>query len=124
MKKGFYLKLAWINIQKNHRFFLPRILSETGLLACFYIALTLTMDDRIKEARGGYLIAPLMSIGLVVLVLLSTVLMLYINSFLMKQRTREFGVYNVLGMEKRHIGKVLFRENEISSLISVVSGLV
>ena len=123
MKTGFFLKLARSNISKNRRFFLPRILSEAGLLCVFYIVFTLRADERILQLRGGQYIEVFMSIGVVVMMLLSVILLFYINSFLMKQRKREFGVYNILGLEKRHICRVLFHETAISSLASVVLGL-
>ena len=123
MKLGFYSKLALNNIRKNFRFFLPRIATEGGLVACLYIMLTLAMDSRMQHVKGGSYLSVFMWMGATILALLSAVLMLYINRFLMKQRKREFGVYNVLGMEKRHVGRVLFFENLISSLGSVVGGL-
>ena len=123
MKTGFFLKLARSNISKNRRFFLPRILSEAGLLCVFYIVFTLRTDERILQLRGGQYIEVFMSIGTAVMMLLSVILLFYINSFLMKQRKREFGVYNILGLEKRHICRVLFHETALSSLASVVLGL-
>ena len=123
MKTGFFLKLARSNISKNRRFFIPRILSEAGLLCVFYIVFTLRADERILQLRGGQYIEVFMSIGVVVMMLLSVILLFYINSFLMKQRKREFGVYNILGLEKRHICRVLFHETALSSLASVVLGL-
>ena len=93
MKRGFFLKLARSNISKNRRFFLPRILSEAGLLCVFYIVFTLRADERILQLRGGQYIEVFMSIGVAVMMLLSVILLFYINSFLMKQRKREFGVY-------------------------------
>ena len=123
MKRGFFLKLARNNISKNRRFFLPRILSEAGLLCVFYIVFTLRTDERILQLRGGQYIEVFMSIGVAVMMLLSVILLFYINSFLMKQRKREFGVYNILGLEKRHICRVLFHETALSSLASVVLGL-
>lgn len=123
MKTGFFLKLARSNISKNRRFFLPRILSEAGLLCVFYIVFTLRADERILQLRGGQYIEVFMSIGVAVMMLLSVILLFYINSFLMKQRKREFGVYNILGLEKRHICRVLFHETALSSLASVVLGL-
>ena len=124
MKTGFFLKLARNNIAKNRRFFLPRILSEAGLLSVFFIMFTLKSDQRILTIRGGESIGMFMSIGVAVMTLLSVILVFYINSFLMKQRKREFGVYNILGLEKRHIDRVLFHETAISSLLSVVLGLL
>ena len=119
-----YSRMAAQNIRKNARFFLPRIGTEAGLVTCFYIMLTLALDDRISHVKGGNYIPTFMWMGTAILALLSVVLMLYINRFLMKQRKREFGVYNVLGMEKRHVGRVLFFENTFSSLLSVTGGLL
>jgi len=124
MKKAFYSKIAWNNIKSNYRFFIPRILSESGLLACFYIVLTLSVDERVKEAKGGGYIPAFMGLGSIVIGILSIILMFYINSFLMKQRTKELCLYNILGMEKRHVGRVLFFETFICSLISLLLGLV
>ena len=118
-----YSRMAAQNLRSNARFFLPRIGAEAGLIACFYIMLTLALDDRMQRVKGGSYIPTFMWMGAAILALLSAVLMLYINRFLMKQRKREFGVYNVLGMEKRHVGRVLFFENLISSLLSVAGGL-
>ena len=123
MKKGIYLKLALGNFRKNRRFFVPRILAEAGLLAVFYIIYTLMKDECMMELRGGDYLATMMGIGVAVMTLLSAVLMFYINSFLMKQRKRELGLYNILGMEKRHVTRVLFFENLVSSVLSVVLGL-
>ena len=123
MKIGFFLKLAWSNIGKNRRFFLPRILAEAGLLSVFFIVFTLKSDERILGLRGGESIGTFMSIGVVVMTILSAILLFYTNSFLMKQRKREFGIYNILGLEKRHIGRVLFHETFLCSAIAIVLGL-
>lgn len=122
MKSSLFRKTARSNIKKNYRFFVPRMLAEAGLLACFYIAFTLAFDERIMEVEGGVYVTAFMQFASVILGLLSVIIMLYANSFLMKQRKREFGLYNVLGMEKRHIGRILFHENLTASVLSVAGG--
>ncbi len=124
MKLFFCLRLAQSNIRKNYRFFVPRMLAEAGLLGCLYIAYTLAKDERIGALRGGDYVAVFLPIGTGVLALLAVILMFYTNSFLMRQRRREFGIYNILGMEKRHIGRVLFWETVLSSLASLLAGLL
>lgn len=124
MKAGLCRKLAFGNIRKNYRFFIPRILTETGLLACFYIIFTLSCDGRLTKIKGGSYLPTFMWMGAVIIGLLSAILMLYTNSFLMKQRKREFGLYSVLGLEKKHICRVLFYESFFSCLISVSAGLL
>ena len=124
MKHGFFSRIAAENIKKNTRLYVPRVLAETGLLGCFFILLTLSMDGRLSEALGGSYLSAFMGFGAIVIGLLSFVLILYNNSFLMKQRKQEYGLYNVLGMEKRHIIRVLFFESFFTSLLSVALGLV
>ena len=119
-----YAKMAAQNVRSNYRFFVPRILTEAGMLACFYIVLTLFHDERMCEVPGGSYLPSFMAIGTVVIGLLSVILMLYSSSFLMKQRRREFGLYNVLGLEKRHVAKVLFHESACSSMIGIVLGIL
>ena len=123
MKTGFYFKIAAENIKKNTRLYIPRILAEAGLLGCFYILFTLALDKRLSDALGGSILPTFMAMGAFVIGLLSFILILYVNSFLMKQRKNEYGLYNVLGMEKRHIIRVLSRESLITSLLSVVLGI-
>ncbi|MGN0334660.1 MAG: FtsX-like permease family protein [Lachnospiraceae bacterium] len=123
MKIGFYSRLAWNNIKKNARLYIPDILTGMGLTAVFYIILTLSMDNRLNEVRGGRYLSSIMPLGVVIVALLSFILVLYTNSFLMKQRNREFGLYNVLGMEKRHIGNILFWETAICSFFVLIGGL-
>lgn len=122
MKWGFYLKTAWSNIRKNYRFYIPQMLTGTGLLACLYIVFTLKSDQRIKSIPGGDYMPEMMSIGTAIITVLSVILIFYTNSFLMRQRKREYGLYNVLGMEKRHIGRIMFWENAISGGVSVICG--
>ena len=124
MNRALYAKLARGNVKGNYRFFVPRMLAQSGLLAVFYIAITLATDGRLSDVPGGSYIPSFMWIGVAVLMLLSAILLLYTNGFLMKQRRSEFGVYSVLGMEKRHIGRVMFLESLISDSISIAFGLI
>ncbi|MBQ0101278.1 MAG: ABC transporter permease [Firmicutes bacterium] len=124
MKSGFFISTAWNNVKKNYRFFIPQILTGTGLLACLYIVFTLKSDKRIEDIPGGTLMPMFMSIGTFIISLLSVILILYTNSFIMRQRKREYGLYNVLGMEKKHIGRIMLAETAISGGISIVLGIL
>ena len=124
MRLGLFFRLACSNLKKNHQLYIPHILAGTGLTAIFYVMLTLANDDRLRKIKGGYAIPSIMGIGLVVVAILSVILVLFTNSFLMKQRTREYGMYNVLGMEKRHVGMIMFFENLISTVILLVAGIL
>lgn len=123
MKKGLYVGIAWNNLGKNHRLYVPHILTGMGLTAVFYILLTLSMDNRLREVRGGTYLPTFLGMGVIVITILSIILLLYTNSFLMKQRKREFGLYTVLGMEKRHVGRILFWETVLSAAASILGGL-
>jgi putative ABC transport system permease protein len=123
MKIGFYSRIAWNNIKKNGNLYLPNILAGMGFTAVFYIILTLSMDNRLGSVRGGRYLSSVMPLGVGVMAVLSVILLLYTNSFLMKQRNREFGLYNVLGMEKRHIGRILFAEMAICAAFVLAGGV-
>lgn len=71
-----YSKMAAQNLRSNARFYLPRIGAEAGLIACFYIMLTLALDDRMQRVKGGSYIPTFMWMGAAILALLSAVLML------------------------------------------------
>ncbi|MBR7020003.1 MAG: ABC transporter permease [Lachnospiraceae bacterium] len=124
MRLGLFFRLACSNIKKNHQLYVPHILAGTGLTSIFYVMLTLANDNRIREIKGGYAIPSIMAIGIAVVAVLSVILVLFTNSFLMKQRTREYGMYNVLGMEKRHVGMIMFFENLISTTILLAGGIL
>ena len=124
MRTGFYSRFAVANIRKNKRLYIPRILTEAGLLGCFYILFNLTLDRVIEKATGGSYLSVFMGMGSIIIGLLSFVLILYVNSFLMKRRKSEYGLYNALGMEKRHVIKVLFSESLVTSVLSVAFGLL
>lgn len=124
MRLGFYPRLAFSNLSKNRRLYIPHILTGMGLVAVFYILLTLAGDERLHDVRGGNYLPDIMFLGILVMAVLSVILLLYTNSFLMKQRKREFGLYNVLGLEKRHVCRVLLFETLFSALASILLGLV
>ena len=123
MKKGLFFSLSLSNIKKNMRFYLPHIMAGAGLFAFSYIVLTLTTDEKWKMPYGGAF-SQLMLVGLVIIAMVAFMLTLYKNSFLMKQRKREFGLYIVLGLEKRHVRKTLFWEAVISDFFSVALGIL
>jgi len=124
MKLGLFFRLAWSNLKKNHQLYIPHILAGAGLTGIFYIMMTLAKDERLEKIKGGYAIPEIMIIGIWVVVILSVILVFFTNSFLMKQRTREYGMYNVLGMEKRHVGRIMFLENLISTVMSIALGIL
>jgi len=124
MDSRFAGKLAFNNIKMNSKFYLPYILASTGIIAMFYIVTYLATNRGLQDMKGSEYISFVMLLGSVVIGVFAVIFLFYINSFLMKRRSREIGLYNILGMEKKHIGKILFMENLITSIASIASGLV
>lgn len=122
--KNFYIKTAITNLKKNARLYIPQIISGAVMFSIFYIMLSLSKEDRLLSARGARYIPTFMSIGCIIIVLLSIVMAFYSNGFLMKQRRREYGLYNVLGLEKKHVILIMFIENVFSFLGQLITGSV
>ncbi len=123
MRKSLYPRLALQNIILNRRFFIPYLLTITGTSGAFYIMFALYSDPGARELRGYIYVESMMLIGMLVGYLFSAVILLYTNSFLMKQRKRELGLYNVLGMGKGNIALVLICELLFVGAAGILSGL-
>lgn len=124
MRLGFYPKLALDGIKKNRRMYLPYIFSGAGLTAICYILFFLASSALLEHMKGGSVLRMLLPIGIVVVCLFSLIFMFYSNSFLLRQRNKEFGLYHVLGMDKRNLGRIMLWENLLLFAASVSSGLV
>ena len=124
MRNGLYPKLAARSMRQNHRFFVPYLLALAGLTAAFYVMCALCFDPGVIHMRGFAYVQAMMGIGLFVAGILSAVLLLYINSFLMKQRKKELGLYNILGMGKGNIALIQCWESLYTALIGIGGGLV
>lgn len=107
---------------KNHRkFYLPYFLAATGIIAMFYIICFLAMSRGVAEMSDS--LSMIMGLGVFVMAIFSFIFLFYTNSFLMKRRKKEIGLYNILGMEKQHIGRILAIENMLVSGASTAAGL-
>ena len=123
MFSSLYRRIAQNNLQKNYRYYVPRILTEAGLTACFYIMLTLALEPKMKNIYGGEYLPTFMMLGTFILAILSVVLLMYTANFLMKQRMQEYGLYYALGMEKKHVARVLCYESGMSSAAGIGIGI-
>lgn len=129
MRKSLYPRLAGQSLVNNRRFFVPYILALMGNAAAFYIMSALVNDPGVKDmvpgrANAYMYVESFMAIGMVVALIFSLIFVLYINSFLMKQRKKELGLYNILGMGKGHIAVVLFFETVYVGLAGIGGGLL
>ncbi len=123
MNNFFYGKLAFSNLKKNGKLYLPFIAAAIGIGAMYYIMLAITGDKGLDEMNGAAELKMILGLGCGVITLFSVVLLFYTNSFLMKRRKKEFGLFNILGMEKRHIGRMMFWETCMVAFISIAGGL-
>lgn len=124
MSKAFYPRLAAQNIIKNGKFYFPYILTVIFTAAAFYICLAMSFSGDMPDmVRYDYL-AVYMAIGCFVLGLFVLIFLIYSNSFLMKRRLKELGLYNVLGMGKGNIAAVLVWESVYTWLLGVSFGVV
>ena len=123
MRKSLYPKLAWNGIQKNKRLYLPYILTCVGMVMIYYILAFLSNSQILGNAKGGSSILFSLDMGAKVIAFFAVIFLFYTNSFLNKRRKKEFGLYNILGMEKSNLACVLLFESLIISAISLVGGL-
>lgn len=121
--KQIYGKLAATNIKNNKQFYLPYLLTGGMSVTMFYTMAAMAANEAINSVYGGNYVLICLRLGQIVIGLFVTIFLFYTNSFIMKRRKKELGIYNILGMEKKHISKVLILENIITSCISVVGGL-
>ncbi|HAR85811.1 MAG TPA: cell division protein FtsX [Clostridium sp.] len=124
MSKIFYQKLAINNIKKNGKTYFPYILTCISTIAMFYIMNFISVNDGLDTMYGGRELKTILNLGNYVIGFFSVVFLFYTNSFLIKRRKKELGLYNILGMEKKHIAKLLFWETLFVAIISMILGLL
>lgn len=124
MSRFFYFKLAITNIKKNAKTYVPYMITSILTISMFYIICSLGNNPNITKACGTPSMKYVLFLGTWVCGIFAVIFLFYTNSFLMKRRKKEFGLYNILGMEKKHISMVVLCETLIMSVISLVLGLV
>lgn len=124
MNRFFYLRLAVNNIKKNFRAYFPFMLTCIGTIIMFYNMCFVTVTKDIGSFSNSRSLRTILCLGAVVIAIFSVIFLFYTNSFLIKQRKKEFGLFNILGMEKKHICRIIFLETLIVAVISIVSGLL
>jgi putative ABC transport system permease protein len=113
------MKLAAQNLSKNSKFYIPYLIASSMTAAMFYIMNFLENNPAILSHPNQKYI---LGLGRIIIGIFAVIIMLYINSFLMKRRQKEIGLYNVLGMEKRHIARIFGWETVYSYLITMACG--
>ena len=124
MSKFFYAKLALNNIRKNSQTYAPYIMTCIATVMMYYINYSLAAHTGLSRISGGFTLKTILSFGVAIVGLFSLIFLFYTNSFLIKRRKKEIGLLNILGMEKKHIGRVMIIETCYVALISLSSGLL
>lgn len=119
-----YFKLAKTNLSNNKPFYIPYIISSIITVAMLYMMSFLSDNKGLNKIMGADSLAIIFRLGVRIIVIFSYIFLFYTNSFIIKRRKKEIGVYNILGMEKRHLSKVLFVETIYSAIISLVCGII
>lgn len=123
MKAAIYPKLAWTGIAKNRRTYVPYLLTCIGMIMMYYILHFLMESDQVAAMKGGATVQKMLSLGSGVFAIFAVIFLFYTNSFLIRSRKREFGLYNILGMGKWNLAHILVWENLIMAVISLMGGL-
>lgn len=118
-----YWKLAVTNMKNSKQFYLPYLLTGMLSVAMFYLMMAMQDNPGLSTMAGGMNIKLVLTLGVVVVALFTGIFLFYTNSFIMKRRKKELGVYNILGMEKKHIGRMIFLETVFTMAVTLGGGL-
>lgn len=123
MKRFFYFRLAAVNIRKNGKAYLPYLLTCILTVAMYYIMKSLSLNEGLNEVRGSGAVSTTLMLGSIVIAIFAFIFLFYTNSFLMKSRKKEFGLYQILGMEKKHLARMISCESLYIAVLSLAGGL-
>ena len=117
MKSGLYLKLSVNGIKKNKKLYLPYLITCICMVMMFYLIDYLAVSPQFAKIKGGDTMQMILGFGSGVISIFSLILLYYTNSFLIRRRQREFGLYHILGMGKIDLVKIMVLENLIISVL-------
>ncbi|SHN51938.1 ABC transporter permease [Desulfitobacterium chlororespirans] len=123
MTRGLYLRLALTAMAKNRKLYLPYILTCVGMVMMFYIISFLAVNPGVGAMPGGDSLQMILTFGRGVMGIFSVIFLFYTNSFLIRKRKKEFGLYNILGMGKWNLARILTWESIVIGTVSVAGGL-
>lgn len=124
MNNFFYTRLAASNLVKNRKLYLPYTLMNICIIIMFYIMHSIAVNDGVAKLPYSAMASTMLFLGTIVVGIFAMILVFYTNSFLIKRRQKEIGLFNILGMEKKHIAKVLGIESLLCALFCIGIGLV
>lgn len=124
MKNGLYLKLSVNGIKKNKKLYLPYLITCICMVMMFYLIDYLAVSPQFAQIKGGDTMQMILGFGSGVIAIFSLILLYYTNSFLIRRRQREFGLYHILGMGKIDLVKIMVFENLLISVVTIAGGIV
>lgn len=124
MNKGMYRKLALKNIKSNQNTYLPFGICAVTMVALFYMMSVISYSVDNSEFTGQSFVSSILHFGEIICGGFGFFIIMYTNSFLVKRRSKELGLYSILGMEKKHISRVLFWEIFFVAITSILLGLI
>ena len=116
-------RLALSNLIKNRKLYYPFALATILAIAITYIFTSLTLNPHLDDLTGSDPIKMVLGMGLVIVALSSGIIVLYANSFVMKNRSKELGLYSMLGLEKRHLFSMILKETVIMGFVTLLLGI-
>ena len=123
MFKLIYIRLAFTNLKKNKRSYIPFLVTAIITIILFFDMCMIMDNSGIKEMPGAGSLKSILGFGTVIVAIFACVFLFYTNSFLIKQRRKEIGLYNVLGMGKKELSIMMFWESLIIGGVSILMGI-
>ena len=123
-KRGLFGSLALNGVKNNSKLYVPYLLAAIGTIAVYYILYALRLDLGSVSMSGVTILEMILGMGCYVIAIFGVLFMLYTNSFLISARTKEFGLYNILGMSKFHIARIVATEALMTGGFSIIVGTI
>lgn len=120
----FIHSLAVSNLKKNRTLYIPFSIASITMMVITYILLALSTNKTILQSSGGNTVVMALGFGVVIMLLVSTLTMIYANGFVMKKRSKEFGLYSILGLGRTQIQLLQVIEMVLFAVLNLIVGLV
>lgn len=120
MSSSIYGKLALTNLKNNRKTYIPYVLTSILTVMMYYIMDGLSRNSSIGDGNVHLVLV----YARAVILIFAVIFLFYTNSFLIKRRKKEIGVYNILGMGKRHIARMLIVETLVTATVSIGTGIL
>ena len=116
--------LAVSNLKKNRTLYIPFSVASITMMVITYILMALSTNKTILQSNGGNTVVMALGFGVVIMLLVSTLTMIYANGFVMKNRSKEFGLYSILGLGRSQIQLLQVVEMLLFAVMNLIVGLV